>query len=380
MPKSASIEADKYSRWDDDDLDPQGLPIEATDAGRGDSAAPAALEMVADASANGERLDKWLAGRLSDYSRARLQRWIAAGHVRVNGDVVGTRRALWAGDVVMVAPQPSEDETAFAPEDVPLVIVHEDDALIVIDKRAGLVVHPASGNWSGTVLNGLLHHDPALAQVPRAGIVHRLDKDTSGLMVVARTVIAQTDLVRQLQARSVGRTYVALVHGTPPKSGRIDLAIGRDPRERTRMAAFPSTSSDATRAPSALSSSAAAKPAATRFETLASVKTAKGGAVSLVVCKLETGRTHQIRAHMQAIGHPLIGDATYGSKRVDPAAVSSFARQALHAWRLRLVHPSTRVTMNWTANIPGDLMALADSLGMAITSRLEQYAAHATNE
>ena len=376
MPQSASIEANEYSRWDEDDLDPQGLAVEVAEGSVRDLAGLASFDLVADASANGERLDKWLAGRLSDYSRARLQRWIAAGHVRVNGEVAGTRRALWAGDVVRVAPQASDDETAFAPEDVPLAIVYEDDALIVIDKRAGLVVHPGSGNWSGTVLNGLLHHAPALAHVPRAGIVHRLDKDTSGLMVVARTVIAQTDLVRQLQARTVGRTYVALVHGTPPASGRIDFAIGRDPRERTRMAAFPSTSGVAARAlaksTAKPAANPAAKPAATRFETLTSVETGAGSAVSLVVCKLETGRTHQIRVHMQAIGHPLIGDATYKNKRAGPA----FSRQALHAWRLRLAHPSTRVPMSWTASIPDDLMARADSLGMALSSSLEQYAAH----
>ncbi|MGI9026574.1 MAG: RluA family pseudouridine synthase [Burkholderiaceae bacterium] len=368
MPPSASIEANEYSRWDDDDFDPQALTADAVDEAKR-AVAPAVLELRVDAGAGGERLDKWLAGRLADYSRSRLQRWIADGHVRVNGEIASTRHALWTDDVVVVSPQPSDDQTAFAPEDVPLAIVHEDDALIVIDKRAGLVVHPASGNWSGTVLNGLLHHDPALAQVPRAGIVHRLDKDTSGLMVVARTVIAQTDLVRQLQARTVGRTYVALVHGAPPKSGRIDLSIGRNPRERTRMAAFPA--SDAMRS----SSNAAAKPAATRFETLASVEVNKGGTASLVVCKLETGRTHQIRVHMQAIGHPLIGDATYGSKRVGPA----FARQALHACRLKLVHPSTHIAMGWTARIPDDLAVLADSLGIDIASDLSRYAARAVD-
>ena len=369
MPQSASIEANEYSRWDDDDFDPQALGSDAVDDTRR-AAAPAALELRVGAGAQGERLDKWLAGRLSDYSRSRLQRWIAHGHVRVNGELANTRHALWADDVVVVSPQPSDDETAFAPEDVPLAIVHEDDALIVIDKRAGLVVHPASGNWSGTVLNGLVHHDPALAQVPRAGIVHRLDKDTSGLMVVARTVIAQTDLVRQLQARTVGRTYVALVHGSPPKTGRVDLAIGRDPRERTRMAAFPA--GDAQR----LSSSSASKPAATRFETLASVETSKGDTVSLMICRLETGRTHQIRVHMQAIDHPLIGDATYASRRAGPA----FARQALHAWRLKVVHPSTHAAMGWVARIPDDLAGLADSLGIDLASDLSRYAARAADE
>lgn len=361
MPQSVPIEASQYSGWDDGDLDPESPVAQAVEA----TSAPT-FELIVDAAATGDRLDKWLALRLADYSRSRLQRWIAAGHVRVNGEVAHTRHALWAGDIVAVAPQPSDDEMAFTPQDVALDVVHEDEALIVIDKRAGMVVHPASGNWNGTLLNGLLHRMPELAGVPRAGIVHRLDKDTSGLMVVARTVIAQTDLVRQLQARTVGRTYVALVHGTSARSGRVDLAIGRDPRERTRMAAFPSD--DATRS----SPRSAAKPAATRFETLATVEVAKEVTASLVVCKLETGRTHQIRVHMQAIGHPLIGDSTYGSKRATPA----FARQALHAWRLSLVHPSTRDAMQWTARVPDDLAGLAGMLGIDIVDHLARYAAH----
>ena len=365
MQQSVPIEASEYSGWDDDDLGPESPGAEAAEA-----AVTAAFELVVDAATTGDRLDKWLARRLADYSRSRLQRWIAAGHVRVNGEVAHTRHALWAGDIVAVAPQPSDQETAFAPQDVALDVVHEDDALIVIDKHAGMVVHPASGNWNGTLLNGLLHRWPELAGVARAGIVHRLDKDTSGLMVVARTVLAQTDLVRQLQARTVGRTYVALVHGMPAKSGRVDLAIGRDPRERTRMAAFPPN--DAQRA----ASTTMAKPATTRFETLASVEVTAAGALSagtasLVICKLETGRTHQIRVHMQAIGHPLIGDRTYGSKRATPA----FARQALHAWRLRLVHPSTRVAMQWTAGVPDDLAGIAGTLGIDIADHLTRYAA-----
>jgi len=225
----------------------------------------------------------------------------------------------------------------------PFSIVYEDDALIVVDKRAGLVVHPGSGNWSGTLLNGLLHHDPALAGVPRAGIVHRLDKDTSGLMVVAKTLEAQTDLVRQLQARTVSRRYVALVHGEAAKSGRIALSIGRDPRDRLRMAAF--KTDDA---------SPHVKAAVTKFRTLAI-----SSGISFVLCTLETGRTHQIRVHLRAIGHPLMGDPVYGGPRRSPA----FARQALHAWRLGLVHPTSREDRHWTAALPSDLDELARSSG-----------------
>ncbi len=306
--------------------------------------------------ADGGRLDKWLATRLPDYSRSRLQRWIGDGHVRIGGRTAQVRDAVHDGDEVVVAPQPKADESAFVAEDVPLAIVHEDAALIVIDKRAGLVVHPAAGNWHGTVLNGLLHHDPSLGGVPRAGIVHRLDKDTSGLMVVAKTIEAQTDLVRQLQARTVGRTYLAIVHGTPPPAGRIDRPIGRDPRERTRMAAFAPGRDGPT----------GAKPAATRFETLASADVGAGRTVSLVVCRLETGRTHQIRVHLQALGHPLVGDATYGGAR----GPLPFGRQALHAWRLALIHPATHAGQAWRADPPDDFAALAATIGFDLPALL----------
>ena len=347
MPQPASIEADEYSRWDDDDPGPDAGESDAS--GADGTLGPVTL--AAGDEADGGRLDKWLAARLPSYSRSRLQRWIADGHVRIGDRIAATRDAVWKGDRVRVVPQAGDDESAFLPEDLPLDIVFEDDALIVIDKRAGLVVHPASGHWRGTLLNGLLHHAPALGAVPRAGIVHRLDKDTTGLMVVARTVVAQTDLVRQLQARTVGRTYVAVVHGTPAASGRVDWPIGRDPRDRTRMTAFRPQSRDDERPGS--------KPATTHFRTLATVDVARDRTASLVVCRLETGRTHQIRVHLQAIGHPLIGDSTYGGAH-GPVA---FGRQALHAWHLRLVHPVTRVGVAWRADPPADLAGLATRLG-----------------
>lgn len=338
-PPPASFEAGEYSGWEEDDPDP---------------AAPSALHLAAGAEALGDRLDKWLATRLDQFSRARLQQWITSGHVLVNGLAGTVRQRVWEGDDVVVTPQPSPDERAFAAEDVPFTIVHEDAAIIVVDKRAGLVVHPGSGNWSGTLLNGLLHHAPSLAGVPRAGIVHRLDKETSGLMVVAKTLEAQTDLVRQLQARSVSRLYVALAHGTVASNGRIAWPIGRDPRDRLRMAAF--KSNDA---------SPHAKAAVTRFETLAVASDA-----SLVLCTLETGRTHQIRVHLQASGHPIVGDPVYGAGRRGPA----FARQALHAWRLGLTHPSTRERMTWTAPLPPDFDGLARASGFDVDELLKGIA------
>jgi 23S rRNA pseudouridine1911/1915/1917 synthase len=355
MPVSTRIEAEKYSPWDEDDFeagagaDASGEPATLADAGT-------PLTLVAGAEADGSRLDKWLAGRLPHFSRSRLQRWIEDGHVIVNERVAAVRDAVWRDDEVRIAPQPSESDTAFAAEDVPLVVVYEDDDLLVVDKPPGLVVHPAAGNWHGTLLNGLLYREPTLAHVPRAGIVHRLDKDTSGLMVVAKTLVAQTDLVRQLQARTVGRTYIAIVQGAPPPSGRVAWPIGRDPRERTRMAAFkvPGDPPPGT------------KPAATRFETRATVPLPQGAPVSLVVCRLETGRTHQIRVHLQAIGHPLVGDPTYGRAKAMPA----FGRQALHAWQLALVHPTTRQSMAWTAAVPADLATLASSLGIDLDAAL----------
>jgi len=207
-----------------------------------------------------------------------------------------------------------------------------------------LVVHPAAGNWSGTLLNGLLYRWPALQGVPRAGIVHRLDKDTSGLLVVAKTLTAQTDLVRQLQDRTVGREYLAMVWGQPVSSGRIDAAIGRHPRERTKMA---------------ISKSPLAKLAITHYQKLA-VGNLDGRPVSLLRCKLETGRTHQIRVHLQSIGFSIVGDAVYGK----PHLVSVFPRQALHAERLGLLHPLSNTYVEWQAAVPADMAELLARAGI----------------
>ncbi|MES2832222.1 MAG: RluA family pseudouridine synthase [Pseudomonadota bacterium] len=286
----------------------------------------------------GVRLDKVLSRLVPQYSRSRLQQWIDAGHVTVDGVPARAKTTAFGDEHVLVSPQAAPEELAFHPEAMNLHIVHEDAALLVIDKSAGVVVHPAAGNWSGTLLNGLLHYLPALAGVPRAGIVHRLDKDTSGLLVVAKSLIAQTDLVRQLQAKTVRREYLALVWGTPQAGGKVDAAIGRHHRDRVRMA---------------VSENATAKPAVTHFERLAT-GSLDGRAVSLMRCQLETGRTHQIRVHMQSIGFALVGDALYGKQHL----TTVFPRQALHAWRLGLVHPESGQQCEWSSALPEDFAAL----------------------
>jgi 23S rRNA pseudouridine1911/1915/1917 synthase len=303
------------------------------------------LQLEIPARSSGLRLDQALSGLLSEYSRSRLQSWIKDGYVRLNGAVVAPRQVVWEGDRVEVETQPAAEEIAFRPEEIALDIVYEDDTLLVINKPAGLVVHPGSGNWQGTLLNALLHHAPQLAGVPRAGIVHRLDKDTSGLLVVAKTLIAQTDLVRQLQARTVKREYLAVVQGVPELTGSVDAPIGRHPTQRVKMAVVPS-----------------GKPAVTHFTLLESF-----AHYSLVQCRLETGRTHQIRVHMQHLGFPLLGDPVYAGKGMNiptplREVIRSFARQALHAARLGLIHPGSGAAMEWRAEVPPDMANLLDVL------------------
>ena len=236
---------------------------------------------------------------------------------------------------------PEARDAADAAEAIALDIVHEDAALLVLNKPAGLVVHPGSGNWQGTLLNGLLHHHPPLAGIPRAGIVHRLDKDTSGLLVVAKTLEAQTDLVRQLQARTVVRKYLALVYGEVARDGKVDAPIGRHLTQRTRMAVTEH-----------------GRAARTHYRVLERYAKA-----TLLECSLDTGRTHQIRVHLQAIGHPLVGDPVYRAGRgAAPGPLASFKRQALHAYRLGLVHPASGAAMQWEVPLPADMRALLDTL------------------
>ncbi|MFC5428128.1 RluA family pseudouridine synthase [Paraburkholderia denitrificans] len=299
----------------------------------------------------GERLDKVLAKVFPEFSRSRLQGWIEAQRVRVDGAPAKVRQPVPLGATIELVPDLLPEQLAFTPEPVPLDVVYEDDAIVVINKPAGIVVHPAAGNWSGTILNGLLHrYGDRAAGLPRAGIVHRLDKETSGLMVVARTLEAQTDLVRQLQARTVKRRYLALVWGNMPDEGTIDAPIGRDPRERTRMAVVAGSTG---------------KPARTHFRRVDTTLW-HGQPVSAIHCDLETGRTHQIRVHCAHIGHPLLGDPVYGrarGRRSVAALPDGFARQALHAWRLGLIHPVTGRAMQWRADVPDDMDALIAALG-----------------
>lgn len=304
----------------------------------------APIELSLQESDCGERLDKVVARMVPQFSRSRMQQWIDAGFVSVDGKPGRTRMTVYGDERIVILPQAAPEDTAFTPEPMALDIVFEDDAVIVINKPAGLVVHPAAGNWSGTLLNGLLHRTPALTGVPRAGIVHRLDKDTSGLMVVAKTLEVHTDLVRQLQARTVRREYLALVWGTPNPSGTIDASMGRHPRDRIKMAVLENMT---------------AKPAITHFERLASGMLERRP-VSLVRCRLETGRTHQIRVHMQSIGFALVGDALYGKAHLAPM----FHRQALQACRLGLVHPVSGDEVTWQIALAADFAALIAQAGI----------------
>lgn len=293
----------------------------------------------------GQRLDKVVAGLVPQFSRSRLQQWFDEGHITVDGKPAKGKNTAYGDETVVVVPQPAPEDTAYAPEAMALDIVYEDDAIMVINKPAGLVVHPGSGNWSGTLLNGLLAHCPQLVSVPRAGIVHRLDKDTSGLMVVGKTLEAQTDLVRQLQARTVKREYLALVWGTPRPYGTIDSPISRDPKDRVKMA---------------VSNAPMAKPAITHYELLESGELDRRP-VSLVQCRLETGRTHQIRVHMQSLGYSLVGDTVYGKQHLR----SFFHRQALQARRLGLTHPVTGEHVEWVVPLAADFAELLEQAGIA---------------
>jgi 23S rRNA pseudouridine1911/1915/1917 synthase len=295
----------------------------------------ATRELIIPAELAGLRLDQALARLLPEHSRSRIRTWIDAGRVSVAGGISEAKQKLFGGERVFVSPLDDPRAKPLVPQALPLAIVYEDEAIIVTDKPAGLVVHPGSGHWDGTLANALLHHSPELARVPRAGIVHRLDKDTSGLLVVARTPTAHTDLVRQLQARTVRREYLALVHGTVARNGLIDAPIARHPVKRTSMAVI-----------------ASGKRAVTHYEVQE-----RFADCTLLACRLETGRTHQIRVHLAALRHPLVGDPTYGRRRG-----ITFHRQALHAWRLGLVHPLTRKAMTWRSPLPPDFAALLESL------------------
>jgi 23S rRNA pseudouridine1911/1915/1917 synthase len=285
-------------------------------------------------------LDQALSALLPQFSRSRLAQWIRDERVELEGHPALPKAKVWGGERVLVHPVPDPAATTAAPEAIALDVVYEDDAVLVIIKPAGLVVHPGRGNWSGTLLNALLAHAPQLASLPRAGIVHRLDKETSGLLVVAKSLEAQTSLVRQLQARTVKREYLALVHGRVARGGKVEAPIGRHPVQRTRMAV-----------------AARGRPSITHYEVMQHFAHA-----TLLRCRLETGRTHQIRVHMQSLGHPLVGDPVYGRKRSSDAVLAAFPRQALHAERLEFEHPASHATVAWRAAPPADMRELIAAL------------------
>ncbi len=299
--------------------------------------------------AAGRRFDQTLAELFPDYSRSRLSAWIKSGAATLDGATAAPRQLLRGGEQVRLEAE-LEAEVASAPEAIELAIVHEDEHLLVLDKPPGLVVHPGAGNPSGTLPNALLHHDPRLAELPRAGIVHRLDKDTSGLMVVAKTLPAMTALVEMLSRHDVERQYEAVVLGSLVAGGTVDAPIGRSMGDRLRQAVRDDESG---------------KHAVTHYRLRERFR-----AHSLIQCNLETGRTHQIRVHLTHVGHPLVGDPLYGGglklpRRATPelvAALRGFRRQALHAERLAFTHPVSGEALAFTAERPADMTALIAAL------------------
>ncbi|WP_110687745.1 23S rRNA pseudouridine(1911/1915/1917) synthase RluD [Salinicola aestuarinus] len=295
----------------------------------------------------GRRLDQAAAEMFPEFSRERLKSWIQQGELTLDGQTARPKDKINGGERLALDTQLAE-ETRWEPQAIPLSVVFEDDDVLVIDKPAGLVVHPAAGNPDGTLLNALLYHYPKLAGIPRAGIVHRLDKETTGLMMIARTLEAQTALVEQLQARTVSRQYDAVVVGAMTAGGTVDAPIGRHPKDRQRQAV-----------------NAAGKPAVTHYRVKERFR-----AHTHVRCRLETGRTHQIRVHMAHARYPLIGDPVYGGRLKLPAGAGDtlktvlrdFPRQALHAHKLRFDHPVTGKPVECEAPLPDDLYLLLDAL------------------
>lgn len=306
------------------------------------------LDATVAAVARGQRVDQAAAELFPEFSRSQLQHWIRQGQLLVNGAVCKPKDKVVGGEVITLEAEP-EQQGEWVRQDIPLNIIYEDESILVVNKTVGLVVHPGAGNREGTLLNALLYRYPDQEEVPRAGIVHRLDKETSGIMVVARTLQAQASLVKQLQAKTVRREYEAVVQGVPVGGRTIDLPIGRHPAARTRMAVLQH----------------GGKQAVTHFRVLQ-----KFAFHAHVRVKLETGRTHQIRVHMANIGYPLVGDPVYGGRLKIPPGASTelvqvlreFKRQALHASTLSLVHPRTLELLTWHAPLPEDMAHLLSVL------------------
>ncbi len=289
----------------------------------------------------GMRLDQALAQLLPNWSRSRLQTWITEKRITIHKEAGTPKQKVWGNEQILIRPYLHASETKHKAEAIELDIIFEDEQLIVINKPAGLVVHPGNGNWHGTLLNALLHHAEQLNHIPRAGIVHRLDKETSGLLVVAKTIASQTSLVRQLHDHSVKREYLALVFGEVQADGDVNAPIGRHPTQRTKMAIIEK-----------------GKKARTHYKILDEFE-----GCTLLQCSLETGRTHQIRVHMHTIGHPLVGDPVYSGrpKKINleiSQLLMGFPRQALHAQRLALIHPKTQQPIQWETKLPEDMEAL----------------------
>ncbi|MDW2011917.1 23S rRNA pseudouridine(1911/1915/1917) synthase RluD [Vibrio sp. Vb0301] len=296
----------------------------------------------------GQRLDQAIAELFADFSRSRLKEWLLDGKVQVDGEVVTKPRTKVMGGEEITLQAELEDEERWEAQDIPLDIVYEDEDIIVINKPRDFVVHPGAGTPDGTVLNALLHHYPDIAEVPRAGIVHRLDKDTTGLMVVAKTVPAQTRLVRALQKRNITREYEAIAIGRMTAGGKVDQPIGRHSTKRTLMAVAPM-----------------GKPAVTHYRVAERFREH-----TRIRLRLETGRTHQIRVHMSYLQHPLLGDIAYGGRARIPtgaseeltAMIRGFDRQALHAVMLRFEHPITGEVLEFHAPVPDDMVVMTEAL------------------
>ena len=295
----------------------------------------------------GNRVDQISSKQFTEYSRAHIQKWIKEGNLLVNDKKIKAKYTPQLGDVISVEFW-EEPQLIDLPEDIPLEIIFEDEEIMIINKPAGLVVHPGSGNKSGTLVNALLSHNEELSFLPRAGIVHRLDKDTSGIMVISKSEISYLNLIEQLKERSVKRTYLAIVLGAPLANKIINKPIGRHPKIRTKQAVTHN-----------------GKEAITRFSVLESLE-----GYSLLRVNLETGRTHQIRVHLSHIGYPIVGDPVYGNRsKFSPGSneafkkvISSFKRQALHAEEIELIHPSSKELISFKASMPSDMQILLDDI------------------
>ncbi|MGV0005116.1 MAG: 23S rRNA pseudouridine(1911/1915/1917) synthase RluD [Candidatus Porifericomitaceae bacterium WSBS_2022_MAG_OTU9] len=306
------------------------------------------LTLLVPIDAGKQRLDKVLSSHYQQYSRSRLQQWIRDGFVQLNNKVATqTRQTVQPEDIISLNIPEMEPEYSMEAEAIELSVVYQDPSMIVLNKPPGLVVHPGAGNRNGTLLNALLHHDPGLCNIPRAGLIHRLDKDTSGLLLVARKLESHNALVQQMQKREIKRSYQAVVSGKLRRGGTIEAALGRDRRNRTKIAV-----------------TASGKNAITHYKIMESFTSH-----TMLNIQLETGRTHQIRVHLAWLGHPVLGDPAYGRRQLPGKdqrqlhdILHAWRRQALHAWQLQLLHPLHGKSMQWQVDAPADMQQLLTAL------------------